>query len=433
MHNFLNEKFLLRDTGCSNGVDAINAQVHRWYVIKEAFSPRLVERAISDAEVESSETVIDPFCGSGTVPLTASLKECTGLGIEVNPFLAFVSQSKLLRPRITSLRTGFEQVVQAVKRGKESPLEKFSTFSNGGEAEKWLFNESILRSFEGGWHSAEALAPSVRDLCRLALLAAAMDTCNATHDGKCLRYRKDWSSISYGRREFLEAFEARMAVIQEDLALLPRSHGSSNIRLGDSRQQMLQPLKEKFKLCITSPPYLNSFDYSDVYRPELFLGKFVSSNDELRNLRFQTIRSHVQVDWAKPVYDDFGLLYNNCIQQLKEKKEVLWSRRIPQMVQAYFEDIRGVLKHLHKQARPDASLWLVVSTSAYAGVEIPVDLIIGEIGAQSGWFLREVGVLRYMRTSGQHWRKWAAEQTGKPQLRESVIILDASRPQRSRQ
>ena len=32
-----------------------------------------------------------------------------------------------------------------------------------------------------------------------------------------------------------------------------------------------------FKLCVTSPPYLNSFDYTDIYRPELFLGGFVQS------------------------------------------------------------------------------------------------------------------------------------------------------------
>ena len=71
------------------------------------------------------------------------------------------------------------------------------------------------------------------------------------------------------------------------------------------------------------------------------------------------------------------------------------------MVQAYFEDIERVLRDLRSLAKPDASLWLVVSTSAYVGVEIPVDLIIAHIGLKVGWFLREVGVLRYLRSS---WR-----------------------------
>ena len=51
---------------------------------------------------------------------------------------------------------------------------------------------------------------------------------------------------------------------------------------------------------------------------------------------------------------------------------------------------------------PDASVWLVVSTSAYASVEVPVDLILAELSQKCGWFLREVGVLRYLRSSSQH-------------------------------
>lgn len=62
------------------------------------------------------------------------------------------------------------------------------------------------------------------------------------------------------------------------------------------------------------------------------------------------------------------------------------------MVQAYFEDMEVILRGLRRRAAANASLWLVVSTSAYAGVEVPVDLILAEIGQRSGWFLREVGV-----------------------------------------
>ena len=39
--------------------------------------------------------------------------------------------------------------------------------------------------------------------------------------------------------------------------------------MADSRYGGVAGTKQ-FKLCVTSPPYLNSFDYTDVYRPELF-------------------------------------------------------------------------------------------------------------------------------------------------------------------
>lgn len=47
---------------------------HRWYEFKEGFSLTLVERAIRETKKDNkstSFTVLDPFSGSGTSPLTA--------------------------------------------------------------------------------------------------------------------------------------------------------------------------------------------------------------------------------------------------------------------------------------------------------------------------------------------------------------------------
>ena len=423
---FLNESFALRDAGWSNGADNSATAVHRWYGFKEAFSPRLVERAAAEAGVKGGETIIDPFCGSGTVPVTAACAGARGVGLEVNPFLAFVSRTKLLRPKPAALRNAVPRILAQTKRADRSPLERFSTFSSAGGADKWLFNPSVLRAFEGGWMGSASLAPEIRDLVRLALLGAAMDVCNAKRDGKCLRYKTDWSDLRYDRKAFAAAFELRIDSMVDDLRDSMPPTGKARIELGDSRNDIGKAYRGKFKLCVTSPPYLNSFDYTDVYRPELFLGKFVGSPEQLRALRFKTLRSHVQVDWTRPVRDDFGVLYADCVQELRARSRKMWNRRLPQMVQAYFEDISNVLSSLRRRARDDAKLWVVVSTSAYAGVEIPVDLILGELGSSAGWFLRDIGVLRYLRTSGQHWNLWSASERSKPQLRESVIIFDAA-------
>jgi hypothetical protein len=85
-----------------------------------------------------------------------------------------------------------------------------------------------------------------------------------------------------------------------------------------------------------------------------------------------------------------------------------------------------ILRGLRKQALESASLWLVVSTSAYGGIEVPVDLILAEIGQRSGWFLREVGVLRYLRSSSQHVKHVDDATRKSVPLRESVVIFDAT-------
>jgi hypothetical protein len=258
-------------------------------------------------------------------------------------------------------------------------------------------------------------------------MGAAMDCCNAIRDGKCLRYPREWHKRQATASHFRERFEARIEIVASDLAAAPLAGTPASIRQGDARQLVGATSDEKFRICVTSPPYLNSFDYSDVYRPELFLGGFVDSNKSLMKVRLQTVRSHVQASWKAPTRDQFGTLYKNCITKIRECAEDLWDPRIPTMVQAYFEDMDVILRDLRRKAYSNASLWLVVSTSAYASVEVPVDLIIADIGQRNGWFLREVGVLRYLRSSSQHVKHVEESEKKSIPLRESVVIFDASK------
>tara|TARA_R110002072_G_scaffold128623_13_gene266484 strand:- start:2298 stop:3596 length:1299 start_codon:yes stop_codon:yes gene_type:complete len=420
----LNERFSLKNSGCSNGVHGAALPRHRWYRVKESFSPALVEAAIGELQDPENARVVDPFSGSGTTVVTCALRGQAAVGMELNPFLAFVSRAKLARASRKALLAGAKEIRTTVQRGRKSRLEGVSTFTERPGLKKWLFNTPISRSFEGGWRASAALRPNIRRLVRLALFGAAMDTCNATRDGKCLRYRADWIDRDFGRRDFLAALDARVESMGEDLTRAPRGLTRAPIRVGDSRKLTRSLEKNAFELCVTSPPYLNSFDYSDIYRPELFLGGYVESNAELMSLRMRTIRSHVQAKWKRPQRSDFGPLFRECASRVEERKEHLWDTRIPLMIRAYFEDLDGLLRSLYAAASPGAVVWLVVSTSAYAGVEIPVDLILAEIGTRTGWRLREVGVLRYMRTSGQHWARWAGEPGMRPQLRESAVILE---------
>ncbi|HYA39974.1 MAG TPA: hypothetical protein VEF34_01620 [Syntrophobacteraceae bacterium] len=412
-----------------SALDTLSFPRHRWYFVKEAFSPYLVERAIEDSHCSiEDDLIIDMFSGGGTVPLTATLHGFKAVGFEVNPFLAFVSRAKLLRSRGESFNSAFNDAVAGANEGALSPLEDFSTFSESSVAGKWLFNKGVLRAFEGGWKSTIGKKHANRDLIRLCLIGAAMDVCNATKDGKCLRYRKDWKGRRFGKTDFIQALTERFELVKSDLKNCPLKVSDVYIHPIDSREKIgTELLNDKFKLCIMSPPYLNSFDYSDVYRPELFLGKFVQSMEDLRALRLRTIRSHVQVSWEEPKEMDFGQHFEDSLAEIELRSRSLWNKRIPSMIPAYFEDMKTILENLMYCAKSDSAVWIVVSTSAYAGVEIPVDLILADIGCKVGWFLREVNVVHYLRrVSGQQWDRLRDTKETRPYLRESIIILDAT-------
>ena len=409
----------------STSFDTRNEPRHRWYWAKEGFSPFLVQRAIEAEQCVPRDLIVDPFCGSGTVPLEAVRCQMVSAGAEVNPFLAFAARAKALSPEKSSVSMWHDRAREAVFEGTYSPLIGFSTFAKTRQ-KRGLFNQSVLKGFRSAWRSLEAAPHSTRELLRLCLLRSILDCANFSRDGKALRYRESLLERRFDRKDFASAFSSLVANVIEDIDTDPIPLTLPSIEVSDSRHNLPEGFRG-FKLCVTSPPYLNSFDYTDVYRPELILGGFVRSARELRELRFRTMRSHVQASWKLPVESDFGPLFLECHEAIKAKRASLWDKRIPEMVQAYFEDVQAVLRALRARARPDASVWLVVSTSAYAGVEIPVDLIVAHVGTQVGWSLREIQVMRHLRSSAQHQRRlsFTGNESVSP-LRESLIILDAS-------
>lgn len=417
----INEEFLLRDKNVSTAGDTINASRHRWYYYKEGFSPSLVENAIDTLGLTSSDVIIDPFNGSGTVTLTAAMKGIKSFGFEVNPFTAFIAKTKVESANIITFDNVCQDVLVGVKRQKKSPLLTFSTFSEYSNKSKWLFNADILNSFEGGISSLNKVEnSSIRDILKLSLIGSTMDNSNARRDGKCLRYKNHWEELGLDKLQFIKALERRLLAIREDL-VKEETLTDPKIVCGDSRAIIEQELNENFSLCITSPPYLNTFDYTDIYRPELFLGQFVNSMSELYDLRLTTVRSHVQAKWSKPSQNNFGTLYDVALREIVQRQENLMHKDIPVMIQAYFEDMQNILSALRNKAKNNAELWLVVSTSAYAGIEIPVDMIIGEIGNKVGWYLKDIGVLRYLKKRKSRYSNEIN------QLRESVVIFTASK------
>ena len=410
----------------ASALDTLEYPRHRWYFVKEAFSPDLVMQALKESDCTPGNLIIDVFCGGGTVPLTAASNGFDAIGFEVNPFLAFVAKSKLLQCRINSLEKYVTLLINGAQIGANSNLKGFSTFTKIEGSNKWLFNDEVLNAFEGSWQASLGMPMPFRDLLRLSSIAAALDVCNAVKDGKCLRYRNDWGDHNFKREDFIKALNKRIQMIREDITSNPLKGKKAKVLVADSRAlDAVYPDKRKFKLCISSPPYLNSFDYSDIYRPELFLGKFMRTNRGLRGLRLKTVRSHMQVDWSFTEDKELSNVLDQSFSKIKENEEHLWNKRIPEMIQAYFEDMKVVLTKLKRFASEEASVWFVVSTSAYAGFEIPVDLILADIGSKAGWSLREVKAISCLRrVPGQQYDRLSENGNKSPNLRESIVIFE---------
>lgn len=405
-----------------NFSDNLDKPRHRWYEFKEGYSDAFVSRAIKHYEATTdlnTGVILDPFSGSGTTPLVGIQNGYSALAYEVNPFMAFISHTKTkpFAEDVGILEKELKAILNFRPIELESKLEGFSTFSPSEANEKWLFNKSVLRGYEAIKQSIYECSPEHhRDFFILALYSSIMECCNARRDGKCLRYKKSWKTLGFSSLELRASFTHCSNMILADLRNCPINEANVQIKNIDSRIGLTKVADGTVNIITFSPPYLNSFDYSDVYRPELFLGGFVESNEQLRQLRAQTLRSHVQYFWNDNTPCSSSWVAD-IVAKIENREEYLWNKNIPAMIHNYFSDMQKVFRECYRIAARGAIMWFIVSTSAYAGIEIPVDLILADIATKCGWELESVNALRNLRTSSQ----CVDSEVRKIRLRESMV------------
>ena len=191
------------------------------------FSPQLVEHFLDDNTVQGQK-ILDPFCGSGTVMFEAARKKLNAIGFDVNPaairlaeLCHFCGVSAEARLAILEVLTNDVRSLEASSREETVMLSDI---------------EEMLR----GTSSADGYLT----VARSALLLLAFGN---TPNTNLKRIKRALSSVR-------TAFED-----------LPHHIGELVVRLQDARKSPLECGSVDY--IITSPPYINVFNYHQNYRP----------------------------------------------------------------------------------------------------------------------------------------------------------------------
>jgi len=187
-----------------------------------------------------------------------------------------------------------------------------------------------------------------------------------------------------------------------------------NWRVTVQDARTLDGIEDEFDALITSPPYPNRHDYSRIFHIELLsLG---ISEDEIFKLRFASIRSHVEARGVRSNLSGYTLprALQDCLDALPTKSDV----RIPEMLRGYFEDMYLCLRAAYWRLKPGALAAFVVGNVRHAGVMIPVDEILAQVGQQIGFGLETGWVARLRGNSAQQMGVY-----GREPARETVVFL----------
>jgi len=389
--------------------------IHRWYYFKEGYSHQIVEKLLSEFEIEKGSTVLDPFAGSGTTLLACQWKGVYPKGVDINPFFTFVQRAKL-----DWYKYDHKKLETEIKKLSEMEVNEPSIKAPELSSFRRVYLPKILKQL---LFFKEAVLEVEDDLTRnfllLGLASILEEVSQVKKDGKGLKFvqRKRASPV---KSVFIEKLKSMFADLHYAES---RFFGSTEkiegeVFTADTRKKVDFIDEDSIDFVMFSPPYLNTFDYTEVYKLELWFLDFIKNYDEFKALRATTLRSHNLFNWETTKIWKHKLL-EQIVQEIKTRK--LWSDIIPVMIQGYFDDMFLSMQQLHKVLKQGSFCVIVVGNSSYAKVPIPTDLLLAKIGKDAGFKPIEVRIARTLLTSSQQLKK--LDKDLRSILRESIIIL----------
>jgi DNA modification methylase len=365
--------------------DNFRQGVYGWYPYVEGFSATYIRDALL-RDGKKPKTVYDPFGGSGTTQLASSLLGVQSFYSELNPFMAFVAETKVVSSNWArnNLKL-FEGIAQNfLLRLKDEasfnsvPVDLASY--HAAFPERDFFEPQHIRDLLAALKLAEDISADfthAKKILTLACASNAVACSNMTRRADLRRRRPDEykNRIVNVPRMIADTVE-RMV---EDVKSLPLSMAGTTVISSDAKV-IPDDYINAFELVLTSPPYLNGTNYFRNTKIELWLLSFITSEQDLRYFRDLCVTGGINDVSKKENYKKFG-----AVEAIAEKLDVAAKdKRIATMVRHYFSDMFEVLKNIHKSLIPGAKCLMDIGDSKFYGVHVPTDKLLVEVAKCAG-------------------------------------------------
>lgn len=399
-----------------NFSDDLKKQRQRWFRYKEGFSTELVAKLINDYNKNKQGKILDPFLGSGSTIIAANDLGLAGIGFEVNPFAHFLASYKLKNydiKIIDELEIMARFILESSLESKQYELPKLSISNKVFEKEI----EEYMMTVKENIDNISQCHDDTKKLLFLGWLSSVEYLSNYRKAGNGLKKRRYIKPRNLTKRDAFEELRNQYDYIIDDLKNDKTFYNAEIVN--DTCLNLNKYIKDStISGIVFSPPYANCFDYTEIYKLELWFGGFVQEYSDLKILRKQSLQSHLNGDLQNQENIFTSKSLETLLCKLKTKK--LWDKKIPDMIKGYYDEMFDVIKQCYDVLEKGGFCSIVIGNSAYGGVIFPADLIFAEYAEMIGFKVDKIEVDRFMITSSQQYEITKAE---KQFLRESIVCL----------
>jgi DNA modification methylase len=389
-----------------------NEYIHKWAPYVQGFSASFVQSIIDKYKgIYKNPFIMDPFAGCGTVSVQAKLNGLKSFGVELNPYLQYVANTKLNTWEVDS-----KQLLNAFNSLRFTKLACPPPFLRSNQH----FNPGVLTNLLKIKYAINSLNtnPDIKNILRLAFSSILIDVSNLKRS-PCLGYdvRKKVKNDAP-----FTLLDQKIRIIAEDLRIL-REHYAHRLKtfaqivLGNSATFKFP---HTYDLVITSPPYMNGMDYVMNYKIEMAWLDFIKNHKQAKKIKDEMV---VCDNVSKKLIKNFSesnTYTNRWIENIKQSISTNIARRgsyrrsdMPHIVHKYFDDMYRIIKNVAMYMNLNARLVMVIGDSLIADVYIPTDLILARIGSELGLSIESIQVARHRRSG----------QIRSYRLRETIVTL----------
>jgi DNA modification methylase len=413
---------------------SLRAPIHRWFSFPVGFSPALVQEVVDAANLPDGANFYDPFAGTATSLIVARQSGLEAHGLEAHPFIHFVGRTKLRWDVEPCLGAAAERLLQGARAAADQAssidLESLPALLIKCYEPDQLRRLIALREYIRASNIKDLV---LRDLAELALAAIARPAANVS---------TKWPNVAPKRPRPRAApdpvvlFSHHIRTMLLDLASVAYRSDWPVAQLEQADARLPHPYfpEASVDLVVTSPPYLNNFDYADRTRLETYLlGHYSSWADLTKN-----VRRHLVIS-ATPQFNGLRTTSEELLQSVWEtdtklgeeiacliqkivnaRRAVDGEKRFDLVAAGYFRDMVQVLTKCRPVLRTGARMHMVLGDSALFGVHVPTDELMGRLGLASGFRAFRIETLR---SRGNKWP--GVRRSVHIPLRESLVTLEA--------
>lgn len=377
--------------------------LHAWYPYLEAYSPDFVRQIVGEF-APTAQTILDPFSGSGTTPLTVMGMGRLAYYCEINPLLQLLTEVKhlalslplLTREHLAAYLSDVANRTDELLRNAppDARLRRtyHDTFGDSAFFDDDVF-EDVLRARAVIDHVGCSDPLAARFLA-VGFLACLLPVSRLIRRGD-VRFKTS-KELARGRLTLAGAACAQLRHMAEDLVRLVPATSDPILVCEDARRLGSIP-SLNVEAVITSPPYLNGTNYFRNTKVELWFLRCLTRASDLSKYRYKAVTAGINdVTVAKPT----SRLGKRAAEVVAELGRSAYDQRIPRMVATYFADMSAIFGALGEHLVDGAPVLVDIGDSRYANIHVPTDALLVELLAERGFALEHEVTLRKRMSRG---------------------------------